>query len=438
MPRALPSPLSSLRAAAAQLDRRFSVGGELQLTKPVVLRFDGKKDIPVGVVMQRTRGDVAKKLARHCSPAVFGVGDETVQDTRVRHGRQRLARDGFDVLGFDDELARVLEQVAADLLGSDSGPPRAELYALNLYSRGGHFASHKDTPRDPSVFGTLVACLPVEFSGGRLVLEHETRTSFDWAFSRWAWGADAQAARVQWAAFYGDVDHHIEPVEGGTRVTLTWNLHYPSADTAGAAPRPPTDDTADLHAAVVAALADPTLLADGGLLGVPCHHLYTVSKAVESELTTDPDVLTSRLKGRDLKVAHALQAAGLNVRVVPYLFEADCSLVWRLDRSLTAKEAQRFAKRRLTRDAVDKLPVSHFSDWEDKDDVTWVLPPPWVRDRMRAATGLPEPETTLLGHPEYSHTNYFGNEASDGAFYTAAALIAEWPSQAARASQKPA
>ena len=52
---------------------------------------------------------------------------------------------------------------------------RAELYILNVYSTGGHFKAHVDTPRSKEMFGSLVVCLPSQFTGGELVTRHQGR-----------------------------------------------------------------------------------------------------------------------------------------------------------------------------------------------------------------------------------------------------------------------
>ena len=52
---------------------------------------------------------------------------------------------------------------------------RAERYKLNIYSTGGHFKAHVDTPRSKEMFGSLVVCLPSQFTGGELVTRHQGR-----------------------------------------------------------------------------------------------------------------------------------------------------------------------------------------------------------------------------------------------------------------------
>ncbi len=66
------------------------------------------------------------------------------------------------------------------------------------------------------MFGSLVVCLPSEFTGGALVTRHLGRqVMFDWSSS----------ATTHWAAFYSDVEHEVLPVTSGHRITLTYNLY---------------------------------------------------------------------------------------------------------------------------------------------------------------------------------------------------------------------
>ena len=49
---------------------------------------------------------------------------------------------------------------------------RTQLNKLNIYGAGGHFRSHMDTPKSKEMFGSLVVCLPTQFTGGSLVTCH--------------------------------------------------------------------------------------------------------------------------------------------------------------------------------------------------------------------------------------------------------------------------
>lgn len=52
----------------------------------------------------------------------------------------------------------------------------------------------------------------------------------------------------------------------------------------------------------------------------------------------------------------------------------------------------------------------------------------WLPDADRQ----PDPEVELLVEPEYSATDYFGNEGSDVSFYAAAAILFDVPPESAR------
>ena len=72
------------------------------------------------------------------------------------------------------------------------------------------------------MFGSLVVCLPSQFSGGALVTRHNGQEFiYDWSSP-----ADDPVQKVQWAAFFSDVRHEILPVTKGYRITLTFNLYH--------------------------------------------------------------------------------------------------------------------------------------------------------------------------------------------------------------------
>ena len=63
-------------------------------------------------------------------------------------------------------LLPLLLQDIQRLLKPDAAGVRAELYCLNIYGPGGFFRNHVDTPHASSMFGSLVICLPTDFTGG--------------------------------------------------------------------------------------------------------------------------------------------------------------------------------------------------------------------------------------------------------------------------------
>ena len=222
-------------------------------------------------------------LISEASPAAFGHGKETCVDTTVREAKD-LRADRFEINGFSPEY---LLGIIRDALVPDADSITAELHKLNIYSKGGHFQSHKDTPRGDGFFGTLVIVLPVLHIGGILQIDapnESSSSSSDLTISsitvdagdemlgssysdlRGCWHeysgkssrpvfrsgllstmnktsvegkveADAKKAQakkklldtlpqpsLRWAAFFGDCNHKVIDVEFGNRVTISYIL----------------------------------------------------------------------------------------------------------------------------------------------------------------------------------------------------------------------
>ncbi len=71
------------------------------------------------------------------------------------------------------------------------------------------------------------------------------------------------------------------------------------------------------------------------------------------------------------------------------------------------------------------MPIEHHADWDEGDDVTWILSPPWMPSERHDSSRDAQPAAELLGEVEYSATDYFGNEGGDSAFYVSATLLLE-------------
>jgi hypothetical protein len=429
--------LAGLAERVRGLDAVFACGGTVVLGAPVELQFRDGKVIRVVAVEGWRRSDLGKRLMKRCGPAPFGVGRETRHDRRVRDGGQLLAAHGaFRASGLDPEASGILAEIHRLLCPGDERPPKAAPYALNVYDRHGHFVTHKDTPRDPAVFGTLVACLPVPFRGGRLVLRHDSTQAYEWeTAAHYGLAGARDDYSVRWAAFYGDVNHEVEPITDGTRVTLTWLLRRSAGgDIAIPAPR---SSEVDLEASLLEAYADPRFLPAGGTLGIPCVHLYAEVPGLARPRDALSRETASRLKGRDRLAGLAALRAGVRARYRPYLFETGANESWRLARAPTGPAAAIFREYRLgARDLEDAMPIEHHADWDERDDVTWILPPPG-RDKPKDDRSQDaEAASQLLGELEYSATDYFGNEGSDAAFYLSAALLLDVPSARERGVQR--
>jgi len=206
--------ISNLGKLARSIECRFSCGGTIRELAAVDLLYKKPSGDWSCIKLPSEINDVnAKELLASCSTASFGLGSETVTDETYRDAL-KLEPDYF-FTNFEVANTRILDLITRIM--SIKMSIRAELYKLNIYSMGGHFKSHVDTPRSEDMFGSLVVCLPSQFTGGVLVTRHQGReVTFEWSSS----------AFCHWAAFFSDVEHEVLPVTGGYRITLTYNLYH--------------------------------------------------------------------------------------------------------------------------------------------------------------------------------------------------------------------
>ena len=429
-----------MRLAIHGVTAPFSCEGTCVPEKPVTFVFRDKTRLEVmrakNAYEQTTE---LKPLLEYCKPAPFGDGKKTRYDRNVRDALQLKAEGGgFSIEGFEPESAGILKEIQRELVPNDPNPISAELYAVNVYTDGGHFAPHKDTPRGNDMFGSLVVCLPSQFRGGHLVLSHRG------VVQRYDWGSaieeQATPDQLNWVAFFGDVDHQIERIWSGARVTLSYLLRRgdrgaPTRDLAGEdlAPR--------IQEAWQALLADKSFLPDGGTLGYPCCHLYHQDARFQREQSPIDRESSTMLKGRDhLVAATALQAA-LKVSFNPYMFENCADEIWQLDRFPTSKEKSKLGHHVESSDLEAALPIRASSEQEGDFGVTWLEPPPSSNASSARSRENRDPELPAAEHfhsCDYCPWGNFGNESSEVDLYTFAALHIEIPKfgQGVRASAK--
>jgi hypothetical protein len=169
-----PSTLENLRLAIHGVTAPFSCEGTFVPEKPVTFVFRDRTRFEVTRAQDTFRQrEMLKPLLEHCKQAPFGDGKKTRYDRKVRDALQLKAEgDGFFIEGFEPDSAGILKTIQSELVPHDPNTISAELYTVNIYTEGGHFAPHKDTPRGDDMFGTLVVCLPSQFRSGNLVLSH--------------------------------------------------------------------------------------------------------------------------------------------------------------------------------------------------------------------------------------------------------------------------
>ncbi|MCI0390725.1 MAG: hypothetical protein MOB07_18415 [Acidobacteria bacterium] len=401
--------------------------------QPVTLCFPDKAQIPVLRAKNPFEQErLLQPLIKRCGAAPFGMGRKTRFDRTVRDALQIKAEGGaFSVLNFDPAAAGILEHIRRDLTPQVPDAPTAELYNLNVYATEGHFVPHKDTPRGGDMLGTLVVCLPSQFLNGDFVVKHHG------IFQTYDWGRaireQAEPTRIHWAAFFGDVDHQIERVWGGLRVTLTYLVRR--TDGTGSEDMPDRDHDA-LNALVQqklrALLNDRRFLVRGGTLAFPCSHLYHQDARFQRKQRPLSRQTVSALKGRDYTVAAAALAEGLEVTLCPYMIETCVDEIWQLDHFPTPRERAALGDQMDPTDLENALAIRAGDEGAGVFDVVWVDPPPHFNEEPTMYSGLLEgrahataPDLPALAHLhacEYSHTGYFGNEGGDIDLYVYGAL----------------
>ncbi len=434
--------LDSIADAVHGITSPFVCGGSLLLDQPISLRFPDGKSFTVAPTSSKYQQDTANEpLKIRCKPASFGKGRKTQRDRSVRDALQlNAAGDAFSVLHFDPASSGVLKEVKRKLALADPNPITAELYALNIYGAEGHFQPHKDTPRGDDMLGSLVVCLPSCFSAGQFVVSHRG------SFKVFDWGSEIdkepEPNRVRWAAFFGDVDHAVERLWSGSRITLTYLLRRGSGAVleepkraSGAAPEP--GESQRLTLLLQAALADPKLLPAGGVLGFPCFHMYSQDQRFQTRTTTLSKKSALALKGRDYTVAEAAMGLGLTVTLQPYMVETCADQMWELKHFPTEKNRAGLGDRMDEGDLEDTLPLASEAMYQRDLGITWVVSPPGFNSAPhvygRDDDGRERPENPDLPALEYLHgceyssTGYFGNEAGDVDFYVYAALLVAIP-----------
>jgi hypothetical protein len=339
----------------------------------------------------------------------------------IRDGLAIRAADQKLVLeGFDPGANGVLDHIAQTLSPDEPNHLSAELYAVNLYGPGGHFAQH--------MLGTLVVCLPWPFGGGALELaagERRVVVDFSSAITN-------DSSSLHCAAFFGDVDHAVHEVTRGMRVTLSFLVRRSARKSTPARRAAGTrNETGELAAALAALAKDPEVARAGLALRFPCTHHYIATRdTLAVQPIADVDA-TQALKGRDALVARAALEAELQVSLAYFLWAADddgIALDARLDEPLTAKKLEKL--RRLVRrsSASEEGSFSEADLWDEIGAAETVATRVVGLDRSRAAH---------VGSGNYSATGFYGNEASAAEFYVGAAIDVLVPKHGAAAARRP-
>ena len=203
-----------------------------------------------------------EQLKLQANPASFGKGKQESLDPEYRQAL-KLATDS--ACNFDLSNWSLLAQIKHVLLPHSNKEVLAQLDKVNLYTAGGFFKPHKDTPQSRAMFGSLVLCLPSSFKGGQLTITHKScQKVYDWG------AAAHDNQQIQWAAFYSDCTHEILPVTEGARVTLTYGLYVDDTTARDHL----NETTTNFFDCFAEAMRRPGFMEQGGILGFACQHAY--------------------------------------------------------------------------------------------------------------------------------------------------------------------
>ncbi len=159
-----------------------------------------------------------KEMMQVAHRASFGKGQETVLDTTVRSAWE-IDANNIELRNKDWSvfIDNILEEIAP-ALGLQDQSVSAHLYKLLIYEKGDFFLKHKDSEKEPKMFGTLIIGLPAIHTGGELTI------SFGGKSNVVSFSEATNTFQIPYVAFYADCDHEITSVTSGYRVCLVYNL----------------------------------------------------------------------------------------------------------------------------------------------------------------------------------------------------------------------
>ncbi len=167
----------------------------------------------------------ARQLCAIARPALYGRGEDTLLDLRVRDTWEvHKSRVKIDRRRWQHALRPVLDRFRRDLGLPDGCELAADLHSMLVYGPGQFFVPHQDSEKDDEMVGSLVVTLPSSFTGGDLVVHTGTGTE------RYR----SSKSALSLVGFYADCRHEIEPVRSGHRIVLTYNLLGRGAPTTAA------------------------------------------------------------------------------------------------------------------------------------------------------------------------------------------------------------
>ncbi|MFT3695147.1 MAG: hypothetical protein QM831_18565 [Kofleriaceae bacterium] len=367
------------------------------------------KDLTIdGSVVDKKLADA---LVKKSELAPFGHGQETKRDQKVRSTLRLKSRGKTKITGLD--LAPILDKISDTL--STVTTLDAKLLDVLIYPRGGKFLRHKDTPRTEQQLGTLIVEVPYTHKGGAMVLDdHHDELVVDWS---------KPAKQARWLALFGDVDHEIETVKAGHRITLVYILSLTKTARDNATLKAKQDTLNDAIITLTGVTFDADDWQAPKALYIPCTRL--ANAPAKGGLTA------KMLRGNDRLIADAFTACGLPSAVKEIIFSTDeypdeGEFPTRIESASTLKKAipaKEYAGKMMLSfattaggeylEGVSQRSIAKIGKYIESSDwfggaTTW-----FVR---------PKAEATVMWSGDYSESGYFGNEGGYGRIYKTAAI----------------
>ena len=391
--------LQSIRGAG-----RFCVHGSIPFAFPGIrLRSGEELAFPLPPSQARAVRDVAEA-------APYGMGAETRHDESVRRCWQIDAA-GLEWTqpGWQRTVEALVKQIAGEL--GVEGKVSAMPYKLLLYEKGGFFLPHRDTEKEPGMFGSLIICLPSQHAGGALLVRHQGREE------RVEFGAAHDATQIHYAAFFADCEHEVLPVTEGFRLCLAYNLVSPR----GSKTRAPSA-TANAPELLLPGLRAVAEASGNDLTAILLEHRYT-----------EDGLSIAALKGDDRARAAALfetaERAGLTARLALVSLyqmgqlDEDYEDSYRSRRSRRGYREDSSAEGEMGEICEETLTIAHWRTPTDKRDDTGTFAISEDCILSLATLGEGEPDEKFA-------EGYTGNAGCTMEHWYRRAAIVVWPQDA--------
>jgi 2OG-Fe(II) oxygenase superfamily len=168
-------------------------------------------------------------LVNIATPALFGKGTETVYDTNVRRAwditADRLRNGDNNLFIFDMPVDSKISKQIEDAMKPKEATWTYKLYKMHLYGPGDKFLSHVDTLHASNHVATVVVGLPLQHTGGSLVVKHmDSTVNFNLS--------NDCVDVAKYCAFFTDCDHEVEEVTSGWRIVLQYDVYQENASDA--------------------------------------------------------------------------------------------------------------------------------------------------------------------------------------------------------------